>query len=182
MMKDDVADLFRKVKTGILDSKASANGAKTNETHEEFIDCTQLKDSTIVRELNWKKDDNYIEHIFTFDSLYTKGEKDEVQDLQLPEGVDVYVEKMDSSIKALCIVVDADSESIGQEMTLRLNASRLPGLPVSSLVIVLKKAEAENDVIEQAPENGDSAAAQESQLPAVDLTSADTSMTPESTP
>jgi hypothetical protein len=177
MIKDDVAEMAKNAMSDLGGSKKT--GQKEMEPRQP-IKLPQQSDTTITEEITWSASGGIVKQSFTIDPRFDQA-KAELKKLEpLPTGISLFTHEGDSTLLGFTIEIHPDSINDGPQESIEFSSSEMPGLTVSSLVIILKKSEDES--VEQAPENGDSGAEQESALPAVDSTTADTSMTPESTP
>ena len=178
MLKDDVVDMVKKAMSELGDSKKT--GQKKMETRPP-IELPQQSDTTITKEITWSANGGIVRQSFTIDPRFDKA-KAELKKLEtLPTGISLFTHEGDSTLHGFTLQIHPDSiNDGGTQESIEFSSSEMPGLTVSSLVIILKKSEDES--VEQGRENGDSGTEQESPLSAVDSTSADTSMTLESTP
>lgn len=178
MIKDDVVEMVKKAMSELDDSKKT--GQKKMETRPP-IELPQQSDTTITKEITWSANGGIVRQSFTIDPRFDKA-KAELKKLEtLPTGISLFTHEGDSTLHGFTLQIHPDSiNDGGTQESIEFSSSEMPGLTVSSLVIILKKSEDQS--VEQGPENGDSGAEQESPLSAVDSTSADTSMTLESTP
>lgn len=116
------------------------------------IDLTTHPDSTLSKELEWSHNSVYLRQTFKFDSLYTSEKLVAENRADFPPDVSLYIHHSDSLVHGLVVEIDAMSEFLGKIDTLSLSPSDLPGLPLSSLIVILKKSEVEKD--EQLPLDG----------------------------
>ena len=109
------------------------------------IDLTTHSDSTLSKEFEWSSKSAYLRQTFKFDSLYTSEKLVAENRADFPPDVSLHIHQGDSLVHGLVIEIDAMSELLGKIDTLSLNPSDLPGLPLSSLIVILKKSEVEKD-------------------------------------
>ena len=178
MIKDDVVDMVKTAMSDLGGSKKTEQ--KVMELHQPIDLPPQRSDTTITKEITWSANGRIVRQSFTIDPRFNQAKTELKKSETLPTGISLFTHEGDSTLLGFTIEIYPDSINDGSQESIEFSSSEMPGLTVSSLVIILKKSEDES--VEQAPENGDSGAEQESALPAVDSTSADTSMTPENTP
>ena len=176
LIKDDVMGVINKTKNAIA---GLSDDTAQHKTIDQIGPTVQLQkpsaqDSTHV--ITWSETIAYLEQQFQFDTKFNPDLFVLVEESGFPDGVKLKVHEGDSALHGLAIQIDAESGSLRLVETLLLSTDNLPGLPVSSLVIVLKKDE---DMEGVAPEDD----LEPETLPLEqDSTSTDTSMTPENTP
>ena len=142
IIKDDILNVFTPQKS-IKQPRALLSAD---------IDLTTHLDSTLSKELEWSNKCVYLRQTFKFDSLYTSEKLIAENRTDFPPDVNLYVHHSDSLVHGLVVEIDALSELLGKVDTLSLSPSDLPGLPLSSLIVILKKSEVEKD--EQSPLEG----------------------------
>lgn len=178
MIKDEFIGAIQKAKNTISRSFEAKDDPPTIHAIEPIVVIQQNSTQDYTHTAIWSDTTVYLEQQFQFDDQFDPDSLVLIEESGFPNGVDLRVHEGNDSLHGLEIRIIPGSNSLGLIDTLFLTSTDLPGLPVSPLVVVLKKLEG-SEMEGVAPEDD---LEQESHLPAEDSTSVDTATTTADTP
>ena len=135
-MKDEAIDLVQSVFPD-----AGKKAPPTKADIEPAIEIQNLGDTTVVKEISWSSKPNILRQIFHFDGEYSNDSID-LHNLQNPlPDLKLFIHESDSALHGIAIEFSGESTRLGPVDTIQLKSSEFPGLPVSELILILKKEE-----------------------------------------
>ena len=141
MIKDEFVRAIQKAKNSISRFIETKDSPATVHPIGEVIPIEPNGALEQIHKVNWSDTTVYLKQQFQFDDQFDPDSLNLIEESGFPNGVNLRVHEGNDGLHGLDIVITPDSNSLGSIDTLFLTSTDLPGLPISALVVILKKSE-----------------------------------------